>query len=254
MTSNPTAGEDPAGIHPPGAAEPAARRAERTLAHVALFRDLAPDALEALSARCRWRRFSSREEILRYGDETTDVFFIVRGRVRVTYYSLAGKEVMFRDLSAGELFGEMSAIDGEPRSASVIALTDTLLAMLTATQFWDVLRSHEAVNAAVMRRLAGLVRGLTMRVVEASTLAVRSRIHAEMLRLARAATPVGNRAVIAKRPTHAEIASRIGTHREAVTRELNQLLRDGVLEKHGSVLVVSDIAALERMIEDVKGD
>ncbi|HYG88687.1 MAG TPA: Crp/Fnr family transcriptional regulator [Azospirillum sp.] len=248
MASNRTAGHKPTGN------EPAGRRSERTLGNVTLFRDLPAGDIEALSACCRWRRFTPRELIFDYHDEPSDVFFVVRGRVRVTYYSLSGKEVMFRDLSPGEVFGEVSAIDGQPRSASVIALTDTLAASLSSEQFWDVLRSHATVNAAVMRRLAELVRRLTMRVVEASTLAVRNRIHVEMLRLVRESTPIGNRAVIPRMPTHAEIASRVGTHREAVTRELNQLLRDGLLEKHGSVLVVGDVAALERLVDDVTGD
>lgn len=228
--------------------EPAGRRPERTLGNVSLFRELPADDLEALSARCCWHRFAPGQLIFDYSDEPTDVFFVVRGRVRVTYYSLSGKEVMFRDLLAGEVFGEVSAIDGRPRSASVIALGETLTASLSTGQFWDVLRSHAAVNAAVMRRLAELVRRLTQRVVEASTLAVRDRVHAEMLRLARESTPAGSRAVIPNMPTHAEIASRIGTHREAVTRELNQLLRDGLIEKHGSVIVVGDVAALERLL------
>src|SRR5262249_5502620 len=90
------------------------------------------------------------------------------------------------------------------------------------------------------------------RVVEFSTLPVRSRVHAELLRLARisARDPDRTTAVIAPAPTHAEIASRISTHREAVTRELNELVRAKVIEKRGSALVIRDIVELTNMIEE----
>ena len=75
------------------------------------------------------------------------------------------------------------------------------------------------------------IRALTTRVYEFSTLAVKNRIQAELLRLARLASGDGKRARVAPAPTHSEIASRVATHREAVTRELNRLARLGLIER-----------------------
>jgi CRP-like cAMP-binding protein len=233
-------------------ASSAGARAGETLAGIAIFSELTPDVLATLSRRCRWRRYGPGQTILQYQDAGRDVFFVVRGRVYVIYHSASGREVRFSDLPTGEIFGEFAAIDGEPRVADVVSATDTLIASMSAELFWDVLRDHESVCAATLRRLTGIARTTLQRVVEFSTLPVRNRLHAELLRLARIESPESGRAraVIAPAPTHAEIASRISTHREAVTRELAELVRAGIIEKGGSTLVIHDLAALADLVQE----
>jgi CRP/FNR family cyclic AMP-dependent transcriptional regulator len=225
--------------------------AAESLGGIRIFRELAPDVVAPLSRRCSWRRYAPGQTILQYQDESRDVYFIVHGRVCAIYFSASGREVRFSDIAAGEIFGEFAAIDGEPRTADVVAVTDTLIASMSANQFWEVLRRHESVCAEILRRLTGIARKTQRRVVEFSTLPVRSRLHAELVRLAHTSTPVRNVAVISPAPTHAEIASRISTHREAVTRELNELARAKLIERRGNDLVIRDIAMLESMVEDI---
>jgi CRP/FNR family cyclic AMP-dependent transcriptional regulator len=223
-----------------------------TLAGIAIFRELTPEVVATLSRWCRWRRYGPDHTILQYLDESRDVFFVVRGRVCAKYHSANGREVRLNDLSAGEIFGEFAAIDGEPRCADIVAVTDTLIASMSAELFWDVLRRYEPVCAAILRRLTRIARSAQRRVIEFSMLPVRSRVHAELLRLARpcASDPNPRSVVISPAPTHAEIASRISTHREALTRELNSLARAKLIEKHGTTLVIREIAALTRLVED----
>ena len=186
-------------------------------------------------------------------DETREVHFILSGRVRVNLYSPDGADVTFRDLASGDMFGELAAIDEAPRSANVVSLAATTIASLNAREFAQVLRDHPAVAAATLRRLVRLVRSLSDRVYEFSTLAVRNRIHAELLRLGREHMSAANQARIDPAPTHAEIASRISTHREAVTRELNELARAGLIERQGHALAIHDIARLARLVEAIDG-
>jgi CRP/FNR family transcriptional regulator, cyclic AMP receptor protein len=236
-----------------GSAPAASRRdalAGATLARIAIFRELAPDVVAMLSRRCRWRRYAAGQTILQYQDEGRDVFFIVHGRVCAIYHSASGREVRFSDIAAGEIFGEFAAIDGEPRTADVVSVTETLVAIMPGDQFWDLMRRYETVWTAVLRRLTGIARATLQRVVEFSTLPVRGRLHAELLRLARIGGPDRSIAVISPAPTHAEIASRISTHREAVTRELNELVRAKLIEKRGNDLIIRDVATLESMVED----
>ncbi len=223
--------------------------AKFTLSDIDLFSGLPGSDLEALSGRCRWRRYAPDQQIIGHQDETTDVYFIASGRVRVTVYSLSGKEVSFRDLGAGKSFGELSAVDGEPRSANVIALTESLLASLPADIFRRILIEHPELATRMMGYLAGLVRKLSDRVVEFSVLAVRNRIHAELLRLARDHGVDGNRAIVSPAPTHANFATRVSTHRERVTRELNALSRDGLLQQRRGKLVVLDVDRLAQLVE-----
>jgi CRP-like cAMP-binding protein len=227
---------------------------EGALTAVEFFRTLPPDAIEALSKRCQWHRYSSNQLIVGQDDQTKDVFFIVRGKVRVTVYAASGKEVSFRDLRAGQMFGELSAIDGQRRSATVLALQEALLARMPSHVFWTAVERYPQVAAAVLHHLVSLVRALSDRVFEFSTLAVKNRIHAELLRLAREASGRDNGIIhISPAPTHAEIASRISTHREAVTRELNELVRAGLVERCSGGLIIRDIERLARLVDDVTG-
>jgi CRP/FNR family cyclic AMP-dependent transcriptional regulator len=223
------------------------------LARFKLLDGIGVKELRALEQRCRFRHYARGTAIVDYEADETDVFFIINGKVRVTIFSAAGREVAFHDIEAGELFGELSAIDGKPRSATIVASTDCVLAALPANAFRELLGRQPAVMDALLKRLVGNIRRLTGRVFEFSTLAVRNRIHAELLRLARASGADGPSATITPVPTHSDIASRVSTHREAVTRELNELSRNGVIERAGNGLVVRDMRQLERLVAEGDG-
>ncbi len=224
-----------------------------TLLGVDIFRSLDGRARAAIARYCHTFRYPAHQEIIHNRDETTDVYFVISGQVRATIYSRIGREVAFRDLGAGEMFGDLSAIDGQPRCANVITLEESVVLQMGARSFRELLGSQPAVAMAVLCRLTSLVRHLSDRVVEFSTLGVNNRIHAELLRLAREYPHDGLVVEIAHPPTHADIASRISTRREAVTKELSRLCDMGLLERRGKSLVVRDVARLEQMIDEVKG-
>jgi len=223
---------------------------EKTLLRIEGFKELAPGAIEQANAQCRWRWYDPDERILSQEDQTTDVFFIVEGRVRITNYSPDGREVSFRDMGTGEIFGELAAIDGLPRSASALALARTLLGAMSAQAYGRLLEGHPLLMRACLVRLARLVRALSDRVIEFSTLSVKDRICAELLRLA--AQPSGRKGPwgIEQMPTHAELANRIATHREAVTRTLQKLEQEGIIRREGRKLILPDPARLRRILEE----
>ncbi len=207
-----------------------------------------------MASHCRAHYYQPNDRVVSHQDTSTDVYFIVSGRVRVTIFSRSGKEVSFRDLGAGQVFGDLSAIDGEPRSATVVSLGETMIISMPAEIFWQALQDHPGVSAAMLKELTKLVRRLSERVVEFSTLGVKNRIHAELLRLAREHSQDEKTAIIQPAPTHGEIASRVSTHREAVTRELNHLAQTGLIERRRGSLVVLDVGRLARLVEDVQSD
>jgi CRP-like cAMP-binding protein len=222
------------------------------LRRVALLEGLPPERLDLLARECAWRAYSPDQQIISRESDDRDFYLIVSGRVRVTTYSAGGRQVTFRDLDAGDCFGEVAAVDGAPRSADVFALESALLASMTPAAFWRLLRAEPLVAERVLLRLVGLVRGLSERVIDLSTLGVQNRIHAELLRLAREAGVSGNAARIDPAPKHADLASRVSTYREQVTRELSALVRLGILERGEQALVIRDVAALERLVEEVR--
>lgn len=231
-----------------------AAQSRNSLKGIAAFASLPSDAIERIERRCAWKRYTPEEPILDYLDKSDDVFFIALGEVRVTIYSTVGKAVSFREMGTGEIFGEFPAIDGGPRSASVEARTKCLVASMPGSTFRELLETEPGLANALLPRLTKTIRALTTRVYEFSTLAVNNRIQAELLRLASVGPREGNAARIVPAPTHVEIASRVSTHREAVTRELNRLSRIGIIERRGGTLLVMDVDRLAAMVHDATGE
>lgn len=217
---------------------------------IALLDGVPDERLAALARECTWRRFEPGQRIISRNAPERDVYLLVSGRVRITLYSASGRQVTFRDEDAGAIIGDVAAVDDGPRSADAVALDDVLLACLPAAGFMRLLADQPIVAQRFMRRLTGLIRLLSDRVVELSTLGVQNRIHAELLRLAQVAGADGNEARLAPAPKHADIASQVSTYREQVTRELSALTRSGLLAKEAGALVIRDLARLERMVQD----
>jgi CRP-like cAMP-binding protein len=247
------AGNSRSGRRDPGGSSRVPLRPKATLSTIEIFRELPAAGVEELSQQCRWRRYNAHQTVIRCHDSGREIFFLVRGRACAIYHSASGREVRFSELAAGEIFGEFAALDGGPRSADVVTLSEALIASMTAGTFWAALRQHEVVATATLCRLTRIARTMLQRVVEFSTLSVRDRIHAELLRLARISAPGPGRctAIIAPAPTHAVIASRISTHREAVSRELNELAREGLVAKRGGAFVIPDVVALAEKVRGV---
>ena len=222
------------------------------LRSIALLEGLAPEKLDAVARQCVWRNYEAGKRIISRNADDRDVYLLVKGRVRITTYSAGGREVAFRDIGAGEVFGEVAALDGEPRSADVVALDVTLLASITPAAFRKLLEEEPVIGVRVMTQLAALVRSLSKRVIDLSTLGVQNRIHAELLRLARQAGVEQNCARLDPGPKHADIASQVSTYREQVTRELSALARAGIVRKERGALVVRDVSRLEQMVEHVR--
>jgi CRP-like cAMP-binding protein len=229
-------------------------RSSLALRQIALFEGLSDQRLDLLAQQCLWHSVEAGKPLLLRAEQQGDLFLLVSGRVRVTTYSANGRQVTFRDSEAGEHFGDIAAIDGGPRSADVVTLEPSVVASLDRAAFMALLHDEPLVAQRVMLRLVSLVRQLSERVIDLSTLGVQNRLHAELLRLARTAGIDGNQARLDPAPKHAALASQISTNREQVTRELNVLVRGGVLRKDDKALLVADVARLELMVSQVRGD
>lgn len=229
---------------------PIDRRA--ALASFDILRGVASAELDALVAQCAWRPYEKGREVIEQEGGSKDVYFVAAGRVRITIYAASGREVTFRDLAPGASFGELAAVDGLSRSTSVVALEDTWVASISSDQFWRLLRTNPAAMENVVKNLVALVRNLTERVVDYSTLGVRNRIQAELVRMARDTKPVGNRCVISPPPKHLDIANRVSTNREEVAREFGHLSREKIIERRRGELVILDLRRLMSMVEKVR--
>lgn len=220
-----------------------------SLGEIALLADLPAESLRALEKRCSWRSFSAQEQIIDRQSTSRDVYFIVTGRVRVVNFSLSGREVAFDEIPAGAYFGETAAIDGEPRSATVVALGDTMVAIMSPETLHSLLTEHPKVALSMMVRMATIIRTSNERIMDLSTLGANNRVYAEILRLAKESAGDENIAVIRPIPIHGDIASRVSTTRETVARVLNDLARKGLVKREKNALRIFDMEHLSDMVE-----
>jgi CRP/FNR family cyclic AMP-dependent transcriptional regulator len=224
------------------------------LRNVPLFAELSDESLALLDKQATRISFSKNQEIISRTEVSSDVFVLLSGHGRVTFFSASGKAVAFRRIEPGDLFGEFAAIDGQGRSATVEATRPATVLCISRNLFWEVMQADRAFTAAVMRHLVGLLRALTARIVEFSTLGVKNRIQSELLRMAKAALDDAGKSELNPAPTHSDLAARISTHREAVSRELSRLTKLGIIERKGRAITVKDIERLERMVEEAGGE
>lgn len=221
---------------------------EQEVRAIDILRDADDRAVRWILGIARGRKVDRNQTLVTQNETTHDVFLITRGSVRVTVYSRYGKEISFRDMFGGQSFGELAAIDGNARSASVIALEPSQVATITAQEFLKLLEDHPEVARATMRKLVGFVRSLSQRVYEFS-MPVPNRIFAELLRAARLAMINDTTARIVPAPKHADLAARINTHREAVSRTMSDLQRRRIIQRGRGELLVLDVPTLTRLAD-----
>jgi CRP/FNR family cyclic AMP-dependent transcriptional regulator len=227
----------------------------QTLARVPFFKDLTDLDFERFDRRCTWRRYDESEVVIDYEDETSDVYFIIAGEVRILIRTQAGKEVILAEMRAGQFFGELSAIDSTKRSANVTALTRAELCIMPAAVFREIIFASSMVCDRVLHLLTARVRELNARLTEHSIFDLKHRLYSELLRMAgpRPGKP-GERSVTPP-PFHHVLAARIGCRREQVTRELSTMAQEGLLEKTRGALVLSKPQVLEtRLAEALRED
>jgi CRP-like cAMP-binding protein len=214
------------------------------LARVPLFASLGPDEVHALDTGCVWRRVRAGDWVVN-DNPGIDVYFVVSGHVHAVILS-SGREVILGDVRDGEYFNAVSAIDGKLVVWSVRAVTDTVIARMKSAAFRREIDRHPDVRDGVFAALARLVRRLVTRSSEHALLHAHGRLCAELLRLSR--TSAQGRLVVSPPPTHAELAARIDTRREAVTRLLKTLELEGAIARTRSAIVLVNPDHLRRII------
>lgn len=209
-----------------------------TLGLFDIFRDLSSNERENVATRMNHREYAAGKTIITSGAEG-DVYFLISGKVRACAYSETGKQVYFEDLHPGMLFGELSAIDNGPRTSDCVCTTTCQIASLKKSVFLELLYEYPSVNHAVLVRLVAMVRKQLQRVYEYSTYSVNQRIRFELIRLAHEADEKEDPIVLKSAPTQADLADRVSSHREAVSRELKALENEGLItwSRHQHVIL-----------------
>jgi CRP/FNR family transcriptional regulator, cyclic AMP receptor protein len=188
--------------------------------------------------------YTAGQQILASGSLDTDVFWIQKGSVMFSLMSAHGKEVILRNLTNGDIFGESAPITKTPRSVDATAINECLILRLNGSEFIGLLNATPEVGVWLTHVLAQRVVDLSSKVFEMATLPVAGRLQLKLIRLGETSALGHDRKLIKSLPTHLELASIIGTQREAVTRELRLLEKAGIVAKKGKDLEVVSMTKL----------
>jgi CRP-like cAMP-binding protein len=219
-----------------------------------LFRHMSRQEVEALGAQIEHLRYGKGEMIVQRRDEDGGIYLLVDGILLANLYARSGREVGYRRILPGGYFGEISAIDGLPRSVNIVALEDVRLVRLPQRLVLRLFEESPRFMRALLEDMASLTRALTDRLFELTAVSVACRVDIELLRMATAAGGDGETAVIHPCPTHAELAVLVGSQREPVTRELNRLASLNIVRQSGRTLKILDMAALADEVERIGGE
>ena len=198
------------------------------------------NACGGLRKKCHWRQCERDEVILDRDSTDDDVYFVTMGSLIVVNFSLSGRDIALARIAAGSYFGELAAIDGEPRSASVVALETCVIGAMGPKDFTKLVTGYPVLSMRLMRRLARIVRIGDDRIMDLSTLGAYQRVYLELLRLAHGDADNPDILVIDPMPGQKDIASRTSTTRETVTRAISQLVADNIVERTKKRLCILD--------------
>ena len=209
------------------------------LKSVSLFCDLNLDELGYISEKMVSKRFKSGNLIFLEESEGKNLFFVIEGSVKVTRLSKDGREVILAMLNAGDFFGEMSLLDGESRSANVIALENTEVLSLNRNDFLDVLNDYPKIAIQLLKEMTSRLRKSDRQIVSLSLSDAEKRIALCIVRFADEQGIIKNGEVtIPKIPIQQDIANMAGTSRETVSRAMSLLSEEKYIKRNGKELKI----------------
>jgi CRP-like cAMP-binding protein len=217
-----------------------------------LFSQLDEADIERIGGLAKPRLCHARETVVRQGDDSGDLYAVVRGRLKVSTANAEGEEMVLSILGAGDVFGEIALLDSQPRSATVSALEPCELLVIEGPAFRALLMRVPALSLSLMRVMAKRLRDLTGHAEDVSLLGVSARLARTLLALARrfGERRAGGALEVVLKLSQQELGDMVGATREMVNRCLRRWSDAGTIETAGGRLVIRDERALENVDAD----
>ncbi|MCW9035657.1 MAG: Crp/Fnr family transcriptional regulator [Rhodospirillales bacterium] len=205
---------------------------ETTLENIPALSGLNTEERQDLSALCQVRSFSSQQDVYGQDELPTAVYFVLSGQVRLKTFSEGGQEIFFGIIGPGDIFGDKSAIDGQPHENSAVTLTESKLAILPRVDFLNFIDNTPKFGRMIAENLCVKISRSHSRIMDLGTIAANNRVHAEILRLARLApVQTHDEVIISPSPQHADISHQVCAARETVSRAFGEMVKLGITEK-----------------------
>lgn len=219
------------------------------LSTVGLFAKMDSDNLAWLSDKCHLREFAKGSVVVHKNEASCDLMFLLQGQLVVTDLTQDGTEIGLHIIKPGASFGEISAIDGLPRAASVKAMENSTVGYLPRHDFQQLLMRAPQVASQLLQQFASVIRANNRQRVILSINNVQRRVAALLLSYSK---PDGskNNLIITRLPTQQELAAMANTTRESVSRVINALVEQGLIEKKGRDLRIVQPEEMNRLIQN----
>ncbi len=220
------------------------------LKNIPLFKHLKDSQLKEMAARCRSARYKKGDVVFHKTDLSTDLYIVNSGKLKAVLVDEEGGEIVLAQFEKGAFFGELSLLDGKGRSATIVAENDAELSVLKKDVFFDLLYKDPRLSVELMATLVDRLRKADEMIESLAFFEVGERLIRSLLEHATPVESAGSPGGYLKagKLTHKELAARIGSSREAVSKCLKVLMAKAIVkEANGNILIARH--ALERLKE-----
>jgi CRP-like cAMP-binding protein len=202
-----------------------------------MFGQLGADAINRLASYSATRPARAGATIFRKGDPGASLFAVCKGTVRISNQSADGKDAVFNLINAGEIFGEIALLDGQPRTADALAVSDCELMVIDRRDFIPLISQNPQIAIKLIELLCGRIRHTSEQVEDVTFLDLAGRLAKALLRLSKNAAASGASRI---RITQREIGEIIGTSRESTNKQLREWEeKKWIRLERGSVVVLA---------------
>lgn len=220
------------------------------LRNVSIFEELPERDLEKIANLGTRKTFLKGSVILMEDEIGSALFIIIDGKVKVSRLDETGREVILSILGPGEVFGEMSLLDGMKRSATVSALTDTEVLIIYRDDFLNLLNKHPQIAISLLKELTQRLRKADMQIKSLSLKDAQGRIGCVLIMLADDLGKMYKGHVIVEGlPTQQDLANMAGTSRETVSRILSKFEKMGLIKIEGRNLIILEYEKMKQMFK-----
>ncbi len=220
------------------------------LRKIPLLAELTDEEIVKVKAEIRIRRHAKREVVLHKGGSGDGLLFLLSGQLQVIDVTEDGRAIGLRILAPGDFFGEIALINNSTRSASVVAMTEVLVAFLPAPLAMYLFSHSPPVAAHMLKHLAQKIQRDSEFRALLSINNTAKRIYTYLVLMQRKPVADGDgKPVVENLPTHQDIANMINTSRETVTRALLTLVQQGIVQKDQHKLTILDPEALQKLVQ-----
>lgn len=230
----------------------AERSKQAILSRTPLFGGLTPSELDTIAGMAKVTRLKRHEPLFYKGDPGNALYLVVRGVVRISTVSADGRETVLNLMHAGQVFGEIAALDGGERTADATAVDDVELLSIERHHLLSFLKSNPDSCIRMLAAVCDRLRWVSELLEDANYLELPARLAKRLLLLARTFGQETNSGVrISLKLSQQELATHMSASREAINRQFKQWGEDGFVTLEGGRIVIRDVPALMRLVDEI---